>query len=139
MSQARPRSRRLQRPLLVLGLVALLVGGAAWLLWPTDPIGPRAFARIRLGMSPAEAKAVIGMPPRDTAPILDVHRGSLSLVASKGDFAEDRASSNVWDGDEFWIMVAFDDTGAVIGVSLWEVRSPKQPSFLDRLRTRIGL
>lgn len=49
MSQACLRTRRLRRPLLVLGLVACLAGTAAWLLWPARPaksesIGPPSWA-----------------------------------------------------------------------------------------------
>jgi hypothetical protein len=59
-------------------------------------------------------------------------------IASKADSSVSSDSIKTWRGDEFWIMVAFDDTGRTTAVFLWQVVS-ESPSWLDRLRARVGL
>lgn len=141
MSQASSLARRLRRPLLVLGLVACLTGGAAWLLWPADAIGPRALHRIRLGMSEAEVEAAIGLPPEEeSSERLTLHAcGLQSIVASVGDPIGDQEATKFWCGNEFWITAKFNDAGTAIGITLWEAPSDERPGFLDRLRVRLGL
>lgn len=132
-------ARRLRRPLPLLGLVVCLVGGAAWLLWPTDPVCPRAFDRIQLGMTEEEVKAAMGMPPGNhyTVNPLAVYSLLPLPFAKKGNAAE--GVPMFWAGDQYCIMVWCDDTGAVVGAFIFQVPSWKSPSLLDRLRARLGI
>lgn len=141
MSQASSRARRLRRPLLVLGLLACLAGGAAWLLWPDDPLGPRAFDRIQLGMTTAEVEAAVGVPGADSiwGDLIIWSFDSPWQVASKGVIDVDRDQVMVWQGDQYLIAVRFDHAGTAIGVSLIKPAPWKRNSFLDRLRAHLGL
>lgn len=137
----RSLAKRLRWPLLCLGLLAVLVGVAGWWLRPTDPIGPRAFERIQLGMTEEEVEAVIGLPAGKHTE----RRGVWSKeVGMKGwEFVDPRIMGLIpsykwWDGTDYQIIVGFDLEGQVIGVYLYVVTTP-EPSFLDRLRTRFGL
>lgn len=59
MNQANYVGKRLRWPLLSLGLLAVLAGVAYWWLLLSDPIGPRSFHRILVGMTEEEIEAVM--------------------------------------------------------------------------------
>ena len=124
-----------------LGLLALsLAIAAACLWWPADAIGPRNYRQIKLGMTAAEVEAVIGLPPGDHRTKRGVGgtraAGNFAfMVQEEGIPANDlpsppwgatRTGQMVtilwWDGNNYFISVALDEYGKVVGRYLSEVQ-----------------
>jgi hypothetical protein len=111
------------------------------LLWPTDRINPGAYHRVQLGMTESEVQDAIGIPPldRDDCRIEDFGFWIPDPRRTKGKYSRNNNSMRVWMGEEYWIAVTIDDAGTVIGAAWWESPDRKPPTFLDRLRARLGL
>jgi hypothetical protein len=138
-------ARRLRWLLFCLGPLAVLTGVAGWLLCSTDPIGPRAFERIELGMNEEDVSTIIGLPPGSyvserVASAYDFCKYFAVRVDEKGcPFPEARQlSSRDWYGERHWIKVVFDEEGRVVGVYLYDIPEFSR-SYLDDLRTRMHL
>jgi hypothetical protein len=145
---------RKRRLIASVGVVLLLAGLAAaiWVRWftlqrltpanPTStgvtPTGVAEYDRLRLGMTPAEVEAAIGLPPGyyDTtgplppsmSPIGDYVR-STGLPTKNLPDAEGRPSPDypakitlkMWTWSDYWIWVAFDEREKVVGYYLLKV------------------
>jgi hypothetical protein len=129
-------------------LVGLLISWALWTRWcrptgstPIDsvPTGIAEYERLRLGMTPAEVVAAIGMPPGyyDTtrpqlppsmSPLGDFVRSTglptESLPDAAGRPAPDhpeKITLRMWTWSEYWIWVAFDVREKVVCYYLLKV------------------
>lgn len=137
-------ARRLRWPLLLLGLLAVLVGVAGWLLLPADPIGPRAFERIQLGMTEEEVEAVMGSPAgsyvSETITDAQLIRRRYLIEWKRMDSDNGKRYSKAWHGDSYWIQVDVNEQGKALAAGLFDKRTDlSQPTFLDRLRAWLGL
>lgn len=91
-------------------------------------------------MTADEVEHIIGFPPRRFYSANVQIDFRLFTISGKGESAEDQELKTYWYGDDYAIAVTFDDNGTVIGVALAAVNTRlKSPSFLDRLRTWLGL
>ena len=133
-----------RRRLLLFGLVTLAMFGAGgWLLLPHTAITPANAARIRIGMTRAEAVAILGGParselegvfapdfttgdPKETAARLAAVRKATSLGAEG------------WYSERFAIWVAFDDADRVAAVASCPARRFEE-SIWNKLRRRLRL
>jgi hypothetical protein len=126
--------------LLVGVLVGAVIGGVtvAYLTAPPHPrINPGQYERIREGMTLADVNLIIGGPPGD------YHPGNLGtrvrVIDGRDDFGEDlRLTQMYWSGAEYEIGVLLDRDGIVVARQLTEIASPRQPSWLERLRQTLG-
>jgi len=103
------------------------------------PTGVTEYDRLRLGMTPAEVEAAIGLPPgyHDTtrpqmppsmSPIGDYVRSTglptKSLPDAAGRPSPDypaRITLKMWTWSDYWIWVAFDEREKVVGYYLLKV------------------
>jgi hypothetical protein len=129
--------------LMAAGCVALL---PAWLFPPSDPIGPRSYERIRLGMAEGEVEEILGMPPGHYYTPPRGRLGPFGLPIEekgrppRGLSDAERPLTKEWWGDDYAVEVAFDQSGKVIACSLLRVSGAgPPPSFLDRLLSWLGL
>jgi hypothetical protein len=131
---------------------------------PIRPLAVRRYERIRLGMTLGEVQTAIGMPPGYYAsgPSLPPSMGPTGhFIRQRGLPHEDlpdaagrpapghhqKLTLEFWTWDEYWIWVALDKRGSVVGYYLLQVDdytaathdTASPPSFLDRLRALIGL
>ncbi len=142
-----------------LGLASMLaLGLAAWFLWPSPAV--RAYNRIRLGMTPEEVETAIGVPPGYQDGIIPVPPSmspSGTFIRETGlphyslpdarnrpaaEYSE-KLSRQHWTWEDYWIWVAYDRTGRVIGYYLLEAHGhvwrQSNPTLFDRIRTWLGL
>lgn len=137
-------ANRLRWPLLVLGLLAVLSGAACWLFLPSDPIGPRAFERIRLGMTKEEIETVIGFPAGNYQHSSMVFRWIYATKVSEEGPAEFELiglQSEEWYGDSYRIKVVLDADKKVVAAFLYKADPDYtvKVSLLNQLRAWLGL
>jgi hypothetical protein len=127
-----------------------------WWFVPTEPAEVRAYERLQLGMTTEKVQAIIGLPPGDYGP-----ESGLRKSPSSGPFGQEVKSKGLpsanlhgpggfpkytverWLWKDYWIWIAFDERGQAVGIYLIEVMDESyprtKPSFLDRLRTWLGV
>jgi hypothetical protein len=126
--------------LLVGVLVGAVIGAVtvAYLTAPPHPrINPGQYERIREGMTLADVNLIIGGPPGDYDP------GNVGIRVRVIDGAENFGENPFleqmyWGGAEYEIGVLLDRDGIVIAKQLTEIVSPRQPTWLERLRKTLG-
>jgi hypothetical protein len=152
-------SRRLLR--VALGVIVLLV--PCLLLaraWRSEPISPAGYSRIRLGMTPKEVEAAIGLPASDyysrhqryggaSGPFVEPLRELgiplkefTDAINWRGEEPAEPLIPGMWCGNAYCIWVAFDERGTAVGTYLLKVDSGRDPAltaFLDGVRFRLGL
>jgi len=134
--------------LVVVGAVILTVTGYC-LLKPSAPINPRAYARIKAGMTREEVEAVLGLPAGDYRDAQHVASETFPSVTLSGwgDFGQycypdgcipdmPVAVPVLWLGSDYKIQVGFGDADRVTGCHL--AGRPAGWSVLDRVRTHFG-
>jgi hypothetical protein len=137
----------IRKKLWLVWLMAAVVAAvlATWLLRPSDSIGPRSYQRIRLDMMEGEVEAILGTPPGNYyTPPRGRHGPFAFPIEGKGRTPWDpsdaeRPLTKAWWGEDYALEVAFDQSGRVIGCSLWDVVHADRPTLLDRLRSWLGL
>jgi hypothetical protein len=138
----------------------LALGLAAWFFWP-DPPAVRAYERIRLGMTPGEVNAAIGVPPRESGELFRAYDGNgirygcwfrswssptvretgipSGILFGQPDNDLSRPLNAVlWDWEDHDLWVAYSRDGRVVGYYLMEPLNPP-PTFFDQVRAWIGL
>ncbi len=111
-----------------LAVGSLVVGIAAFLLWPSPSRVTREnFDRIRERMSRAEVEAILG-PPGVYA------NGPMFLPALKQWALFFTVSE--WYTDDAWVTIAFDDSGGVVVTRFVGPMSRMEQSPLDNLLWR---
>jgi hypothetical protein len=121
----------------LLGTVALL--GVALLLWltPRPRIDPDSFEQLQIGMSEHDVERVMGAPAGDYSRSgRRIFYGLVDIIEGpRRRWPEFRAKE--WRGDEFGVIVAFDEDGRVadkaMGTAVGGV-TLSSPTSLDRLR-----
>jgi hypothetical protein len=109
-------------------LALLVIVAAAWLLWPRDPINPATYHKIRMGMTLAEAEALVGRPSIGIAEMMDVlfkqrrvrwqDPKPEDVLHEGNDWSggrPDLATLRCWEGTHGGIAVQLDADGRVIG------------------------
>ena len=152
-------SRRLLK--VALGVLVLLMPCLLLVrAWRSDPISPAGYSRIRLGMTPKEVEAAIGLPPGDYY-TRHVRYGSLSgpfveplrevgiprevftnAINAHGEAPGEPLIPGMWCGNAYCIWVAFDERGTTVGAYLLKCdnsRDSALTTFLDGVRFRLGL
>lgn len=136
-----------RRPLLTLAaLLTLLLAVAypSWAWWMTpEPV--KAYGRIRLGMTPAEVEAAVGVPPGWQIPF-DLNPPSPYLPGqseTRGvpwvDFKElPGSNSDQWIWENHIILVGYSEQGTAVGIYLTETGVGSR-DILTRLRSWLGL
>jgi hypothetical protein len=131
-------------------LTGLVMAYAFWARWSaastgepagtpslvTTPTGIVEYERLRLGMTPAEVEAAVGMPPGyydTTRPPMPMSMSPIGKVVRYTGLPENnlpdaagRPSPNypakitlqMWTWSEYWIWVAFDKENKVVGIYL---------------------
>jgi hypothetical protein len=121
-------------------VVLLAFGVTVRLLRLGDPISPRAFERLRLGMTELEVENAIGLPPGDHSQGAAYRGRSAWRSRSVGAAAMMTATWKYWGGDSFVISVAFDPQGAAVAYELWGVpAAPRQNLAHDLATAALGL
>ncbi len=132
--------------LVAVGVVAVAVTGYL-LLRPASPINPRAYARIKEGMTQKEVEAVFGLPAGDYRDPDHVASGKFPSETLRmwGDFGQNCypdaipdgpvAAPVTWLGNDYSIQVGFGQ-GGVTGCLL--MGRPAGWSVLDRARSYLG-
>src|SRR5689334_22391745 len=134
----------MRKPLfLLLGLLALILGGGYLTLWLTTPnqrITMHTFERIQEGMTLADVEAIIGVPSGDYTTRLSFIRfgppGGDVRAAIFEDMSRWRVRAGswyAWIGDQGMIAVRVNGESKVAERGYYDVY-PAEPSFLDRLR-----
>jgi hypothetical protein len=109
--------------------VVLLIAAGAFVAWPPPPRVTREnFDRLQEGMTPAEAKAILG-PPGDytTGPCFEHpfgpggHSGDLTLPYHL-----------LWTTDTLYVHVCYGDAGKVAGLA-WGIPHRQEQSPLENL------
>jgi hypothetical protein len=150
-----------RRPLLIGFGLALLLGGMGgwWLLqtWQGIPIPATAYGRLRLGMTPSLAEAAVGVPSGDYATqpriggilsefghvIRETGLPSTALPDAAGRPAPGHPEKLVverWCWDDYWIWVAFDESGVTVGYYLLKVDdgTGRSSTLFERIRAVLG-
>jgi hypothetical protein len=126
--------------LLVVGCV-VLVGMAYFLLKPassTEPFDPRAYDRIRPGMTRGEVVAAVGLPPGDYD--MGVGVGPVGKVKTWGDGDKELGAGQTflrWRGDHY-LMSAVFTSDCLTGCCLIAYDEPSQSAVIRRLRDLVG-
>ncbi len=137
-----------------LGLTGLLLD---WWFTPV-PVALRAYPLLRPGMTSGEVNSAIGVPPGYYASYLPrggTTSGPFGRLVKQTGLPEDQlwhpgsgepraARLDVWNWDRYWIWVAYDGRGVVVGSYLLEVTDDTyphgQPGIVERLvRAWVGL
>ena len=120
----------------------VLVGIAVFLLKPassTEPINPRAYDRIRPGMTRGEVVATVGLPPGDYDTGVGV--GPVGKVKTWGDGDKELGAGQTflrWRGDHY-LMSAVFTSDCLTGCCLIAYDEPSQSTVIRRLRDLVGL
>jgi hypothetical protein len=143
-----------------LGLTLLLLGCVAvgW-TWRSEPISPAGYDRIRLGMTPHEVDAALGLSAGDyytrhavygtmSRPLVEPlrerglpFRDFDDAISGRGTGRRD-IRPGMWCGNAYCIWVRFDESGSSVGAYLLKVESGRDSAltkFLDGVRFRLGL
>jgi hypothetical protein len=136
--------------LLAVGATVLL-GVAGFLLRSASPITPRAYHRIKEGMTRQEVEAVLGLPPGDyrsragreddSSWGMKELRGEYLLthpLKSLYDEPPRDWRDEIWMADDFEIWAWFDGDGLVKLWCLEEKTRPRKVSLVERVRTWVG-
>jgi hypothetical protein len=128
-------------------LLAALLLGAAW-AWHMRFSPVRAYDRLRLGMTRAEAAAAIGLPPGDNPgpDPMDFDRISHTTTVRIGGIPKpwiydlENQSLDAWRWKDYHIRVVYSN-GKVVAFYLDKIVYIDQPSpnALDKLRQYFGL
>jgi hypothetical protein len=137
------------RWLLLVSILAVVVAGLAWQLWPEPAIGPASFQRIQIGMTQAEVVAIMGILPSDyiEATNLWINSGarffpfrnelaSIPVGEFYSTFSTKGKMYGVWYGNAYNIKVVFDESNRTVGAILEEV---PQYNVLDRTKEWLGI
>jgi hypothetical protein len=152
-------SRRLVKVVLgalILLLPCLLMARS----WRSEPISPAGFSRIRLGMTPSEVEAAIGLPAGDyytrhqrygatsgpfVEPLREVgipRKVFTDAMRLRGEEPSEPLIPWMWCGNTYCIWVAFDERGTAVGAYLLKVVSDRDSTLtglLDAVRFQLGL
>jgi hypothetical protein len=144
-------SRRCILGLAAVPLTSLSVGWVLLDCW-FAPASARAFKRIRLGMTPGEVENSIGERPfladADSKAWLPQLNERYDCVAALGppyiDVSVSSQSMKIWawgwmTGESTWLYVLFGEDRRAIGCYRFELNAACRLSWLDRIRTRLGL
>jgi hypothetical protein len=114
----------------ILGLVVLAIAGVLLIaLWTRGPRPCRAtFEQVREGMTLAEIEAVVGGPPGNYS---DGYRLGLVIY--------DWLPPVLWTADDGELCVDFAADGRASSDQIGDVIVVPRPSWLNRLRARLGL
>lgn len=150
----RPMIVRAVRGLLIL-LIAVVVGSSifwAWLTLAENLIGPDQYHRIEIGMTEAQVRSAIGLPPGNLYPVSLLGKSYLVAIENLGlehrtwvdalrDGTAGERYEKKWVSSRYVIAVIFDADDRVIGCSLLERRFHRPPnrSPLQVLRSLLGL
>jgi hypothetical protein len=129
------------------GLIGVTAGLLAYgvtvrVLRLADPITPRSFERLRLGMTAGDVQGVIGLPPGDYTrglrgvggPSSHVRFGFPLEEIGAGEHGQTVAKE--WGGDYYAISVEFDRRGAAVACYLMEVNpAVERGNLVDALAT----
>jgi hypothetical protein len=127
----------------------LLVGTLLLLPWMHDPISCATYQRIQVGMTLAEAEAVVGQPSIGIDEVMDilfkqrrirwVDPAPEDVLHDGYDWSKSRpklAQIKCWEGSHSGLAVLLGDDGRIIGKRFEENRGA---SFVGRLRALLGL
>jgi hypothetical protein len=142
-----------RRRFLFLSLAAVVVVLAvAWLLWPRTAITRENAAKIQVGMTLAEVRAILGGKPRDESngrldleesedlPDLLRHARVRQWIdcATQADFDPDGGARGKWQSNEVVVYIWWDAAGTVQDCSVFPLRrTPESP--LAMVRRWLGL
>src|SRR5262245_44338532 len=116
--------------------LALLTLVSVWAVWFVafigDPVGPRNYCRLRVGMTLDEAEAVFGLPREERIRQHSVLPSELwgAPLEWKGLSGHESTGGGgnwnraVWMGRDYFVEVWLDRHERVVRASLWEVRYP---------------
>jgi len=140
------------------GLLTITFSVLAWLLWqclPQPRIGPRNFGRIQPGMTSVQVEELIGLPPGDYyidsrgvggSTSLDwflrtcQERGIPTAKIPRSWYRVRKVGQQTgrvcfWTGDDYSIIVAFDETDKAVSWQLsYVVPAVRGPGIVERLR-----
>lgn len=123
---------------MILGVLVVFGGGVAaggWLLL-RDPVNPLAASRLRAGMTEAKVQAVLGRPADREYHPWDI---AVFMPPDPGTSPE---WEKAWEGQEWVVLVHFDDAGRVIkawcGDKDFDAGSPPPQTVSRRLWRLLG-
>jgi hypothetical protein len=138
-------------------VLSCTVLAAAWLLRPSDPIGPLRYNQIQLGMAQEQIERIIGLLPGDYCTLNEAGTFFLEMKGVEGGLPEDyaryvyksasetwtgglsRNGARQWVGDRYAISVTFDEEGKTMACHLLEIiPSEREPSLFQQIRSWSG-
>jgi hypothetical protein len=121
----------------------IVAAGVLWAFRPSDHVTEETYQQILLGMSLEEVEQIMGVPAMEPGEFADSYRrranaGEIKLTNRVQEARPVKAESKtmVWTGNRGGIAIGLDENGIVI--RKW-YQGWQQPSFLSRLRARLGL
>jgi hypothetical protein len=110
----------MKKLLYLLPLVFLAIAGACaiWMPLPGSRLNPEAARIIEPGMSQVQVEAILGPPNMEKPPAWVKPAPHVFY-----------STMQHWRGPNWWIMVAYDDTGKVAVADCWT-----EPSWFDLAR-----
>jgi hypothetical protein len=123
-----------------LAVVLVLAGGMIALLGPRHcPVNRVAFERIEKGMTRAEVRAILGGPAGDftTRPTSKAWAYD-DLTSPQFKDERDDWATEIWAGDQGYVMVIFEPGGGVYDAQFLEELEPEPVGSVELVRWRLG-
>jgi hypothetical protein len=117
-----------------LALLALAFAVTSCVLGPPHRVTDANAKRIQKGMTLSQVEVVFGGVAHSTEPT----KGGLCRWCTREEIERHAECVRIWRDEGGEIEVWFNPFGKVIGTSFRSARPP-QPSFLDRIRSWLGL